>query len=154
VLRTLDEVAKDQATTRVRDDVERRDLLRQTIDNHLRVLFGRAADGEVIEREHSGHRYVRATRSKNADAASGRNAAAAFENVPWMSSNERSGDTGLAAANAPAGERVLGDLQPSFFEAMLFPRRRSYASASFGSARLTALSAQSLTTSTTIALIA
>ena len=52
-LRTLDKVAKDEAATGMRDDVERRDLLRQAIDNHPRVLFGRAADGEVIEREHA-----------------------------------------------------------------------------------------------------
>ena len=33
------------------DDIERRDLLRQAIDNHPRVLFRRPADGEVIERK-------------------------------------------------------------------------------------------------------
>ena len=52
-LRAFDKVAKNQTATRMGDDVERRDLLRQAIDNHPGVLFRRTADREVIEREHA-----------------------------------------------------------------------------------------------------
>ena len=153
LLRTLDEVAKDETAAGMRDDVERRGLLRAGLEQHPGVLFRRSAEAEVIEREHA--IAIRACDTlEKSDAASGRNAAAAFENVPWMSSSERSGETGVAESSAPAASVSLVTLSHPSLRPCFFHDAFSYASASFGSARLTALSAPSLTTSTTIALIA
>ena len=76
------------------------------------------------------------------------------ENVPWMKSSERCGDTGVPVASAAAASvSSVTSSQPSS-RPRFFHEFFSKASTSFGSTRVTSLSPASLATFTTMALMA
>ena len=64
-------------------------------------------------------RPSRARRSSTRPAT--RYAAAAFENVPWMSSSERSVDDGFPGSRSAFGQRVLRHPEPPFLQPSLVP---------------------------------
>ena len=93
-------------------------------------------------------------RSKNVDDASGRYAAAALEKVPCTRSSERSADDGLPAAREPALSVSAATFSHPSFRPRLAQVFFSNAATSFGSTRLTILSAPAWPTLITTTLIA
>src|SRR6185503_4617923 len=98
--------------------------------------------------------YTPFIRSKKFDAASGPYAAAAFEKVPWRNSSARSEDDGLPDVRTPVASVSAVTLTHPSFRPRLLHVFFSKAATSFGSNRLTALSAPPFPTLIIITLIA
>ena len=74
--------------------------------------------------------------------------------MPWMNNRERLGETGLPGSRTPAASESLETFNHPSLRPFFFQRAFSRASTSRGRRKLTALSAPTLATLTTMALIA